>query len=112
MPKQQKISEITRSILALADTIPGYGQERLLTDLAVRFGTMRFLTMKEVADMLHVSPQTVMFWRKKGILQASLVIQGKNGGTGSVRYSMEDVSDFITAQRRTAPAALEGDEEL
>jgi len=54
------------------------------------------LTTNEVADRLRVAPETLRFWRWKGVGPASLRVGGR------VVYSESVVADWVDAQARAA----------
>jgi len=50
----------------------------------------RMLTVKEVASILNIHPNTVRRWEKKGLLQAYGI-----GPRRSLRFRQEDILDFL-----------------
>jgi excisionase family DNA binding protein len=52
--------------------------------------TSRMLTVAEVADLLHVHPNTIRLWSKMGVLRAYRI-----GKRRDYRFNMADVETFI-----------------
>jgi len=50
----------------------------------------RMLTVKEVTFILHIHPNTVRRWEKKGLLESYSI-----GPRRSLRFKQEDILDFL-----------------
>jgi excisionase family DNA binding protein len=50
----------------------------------------RMLTVTEVANLLHVHPNTIRLWTKIGIMKSYRI-----GKRGDYRFSMTDVRSFL-----------------
>ncbi len=61
--------------------------------------TGRLLTAREVADKLGVSAETVLRWRRKGLIPA-IELPG-----GAIRFRENELDEWLTA-RATRPATL------
>jgi len=57
--------------------------------------SVRMLTVQEVADILHVHPNTVRHWSEQGLLKAHRV-----GPRGDRRFRAEDIEEFLNMCRR------------
>ena len=57
----------------------------------------RMLTLKEVAFIFRIHPNTVRRWVKKGLLQSYSV-----GPRHSIRFKQEDIIDFLDKSRNGA----------
>jgi excisionase family DNA binding protein len=51
---------------------------------------LRMLTVSEVADMLHVHPNTIRLWSKIGVLKAYRI-----GKRRDYRFNIEDIETFL-----------------
>jgi excisionase family DNA binding protein len=51
---------------------------------------LRMLTVSEVADMLHVHPNTIRLWSKIGVLKAYRI-----GKRRDYRYKIDDIESFL-----------------
>jgi len=51
---------------------------------------LRMLTLREVAAVLNIHPNTVRRWGKKGLLRSYEI-----GPRHSIRFKREDVLDFL-----------------
>ena len=58
--------------------------------------TERFLDENDLAEKLHNSRRTLQGWRLRGVGPRWIKVES------SVRYSPEDVQDWIEAQRRSS----------
>lgn len=58
----------------------------------------RYLTIKEVAEILSVTPLTLRNWDKKGLLAAY-----RNPVNNYRLYRHADIADFVGAFKKTAP---------
>jgi len=54
----------------------------------------KMLTVKEVASILNIHPNTVRRWEKKGLLKSYSI-----GPRHSIRFSQEDILDFLDKSR-------------
>ena len=54
----------------------------------------RMLTVKEVASILNIHPNTVRRWEKNGLLKAHSI-----GPRHNVRFKQEDILDFLDKSR-------------
>ena len=59
-------------------------------DIRQRFPGREFLTVTEVAQLLHVHPNTVRRWANQGLLRVYRV-----GPRGDRRFRAEDVARFL-----------------
>jgi len=57
----------------------------------------RMLTVKEVASILNIHPNTVRRWEKRGLLESYGI-----GPRRSVRFKQEDMIDFLDKSRSEA----------
>lgn len=57
---------------------------------------MELLTVREVAEQLKVKEKTVREWTRKGYLPS---IRLGSGGRGRIRFSREDIQEFIKSQK-------------
>ena len=55
----------------------------------------RMLTVKEVASILNIHPNTVRRWEKKGLLSSYAI-----GFRHSLRFKQEDILDFLAKCRQ------------
>lgn len=51
---------------------------------------LRMLNVAEVADMLHVHPNTIRLWSKIGVLKAYRI-----GKRRDYRYRIDDIESFL-----------------
>ena len=51
---------------------------------------LRMLNVSEVADMLHVHPNTIRLWSKIGVLKAYRI-----GKRRDYRYRIDDIESFL-----------------
>ena len=51
---------------------------------------LRMLNVSEVADMLHVHPNTIRLWSKIGVLKAYRI-----GKRRDYRYRLDDIESFL-----------------
>ena len=51
---------------------------------------LRMLTVKEVAHLLHVHPNTIRLWSKLGVLKSYRI-----GNRRDYRYNPDDVKTFL-----------------
>jgi len=58
--------------------------------MQTRSNNSRMLTTTEVADFLHIHPNTVRQWANKGLLHAYRL-----GSRGDRRFKREDVDSFL-----------------
>lgn len=79
----------TNIILSLADTLPGYGRDRMLEELEPLIRAKKYFTVQEIAERYCVTQQTVKNWAKGKTLVPSLRV-----GEGCVRYSAADLAEF------------------
>ena len=56
------------------------------------------LTPREVADELHVSESCLRSWRARALGPAWITLSEK-----VIRYSREDLGDYLAGQRRETP---------
>jgi len=54
----------------------------------------RMLTVKEVASILNIHPNTVRRWVKKGLLKSYSI-----GPRHYLRFKREDIADFLNKSR-------------
>ena len=54
----------------------------------------RMLTVKEVASILNVHPNTVRRWEKKGLLKSYII-----GPHHNIRFSQEDILELLDKSR-------------
>ena len=57
----------------------------------------RMLTVKEVASILNIHPNTVRRWEKRGLLESYGI-----GPRRSVRFKQEDMIDFLDKSKSEA----------
>jgi len=57
----------------------------------------RMLTVKEVASILNIHPNTVRRWEKRGLLESYGI-----GPRRSVRFKREDMIDFLDKSKSEA----------
>jgi len=55
----------------------------------------KVLTVKDVASILNVHPNTVRRWEKKGLLSSYAI-----GSRHSIRFKQEDILDFLAKCRQ------------
>jgi len=60
----------------------------------------RMLTVKEVASILNIHPNTVRRWQKKGLLKSYAI-----GPRRSLRFRRGDVLDFLDKSKNRAHTA-------
>jgi excisionase family DNA binding protein len=58
----------------------------------------RMLSVKQVASILSVHPNTVRRWEREGLLKAYRV-----GPRGSLRFAKDDVLDFVNESTKEVP---------
>jgi len=67
-----------------------YGKARMNTGSNDNGMPLRMLTVREVATVLNIHPNTVRRWGKKGLLRSYEI-----GPRHSIRFKQEDVVDFL-----------------
>jgi len=65
--------------------------------MLVKHGTEAMLTVREVADMLHVHVNTVRRWSNRGILKAYQI-----NNRGDRRFRQQDVALFLVKMNSKA----------
>lgn len=73
----------------MADSIPGYSREILLTEIEPLIAAKKFYTVKELAERYEVTVQTIKNWASDKKLVPTLKV-----GDGCVRYSAADLAEF------------------
>lgn len=66
--------------------------------------TDRLLTARETAELLRVSPETVLRYHRRGLLNGFRL----NGGTGPLRFTPEAVDRFTGGALSGGPTRLAG----
>ena len=61
----------------------------------------RMLTVKEVASILNIHPNTVRRWEKKGLLESYSI-----GHRYCLRFKQEDIFDFLEKSKNEVHARL------
>lgn len=64
----------------------------------------KMLTVKEVASIFNIHPNTVRRWEKKGLLKSYAI-----GLRHSLRFRQEDILDFLDKSKNEFPAQHCGD---
>lgn len=65
--------------------------------MLIKHGTEAMLTVREVADMLHVHVNTVRRWSNRGILKAYQI-----NNRGDRRFRQQDVALFLVKMNSKA----------
>ena len=65
--------------------------------MLTKHGTESMLTVREVADMLHVHVNTVRRWSNRGILKAYQI-----NNRGDLRFRQQDVALFLVKMNSKA----------
>lgn len=60
----------------------------------------KMLTVKEVASILNIHPNTVRRWEKKGLLKSYSI-----GPRHSIRFNQEDILDFLDKSKNEVDTA-------
>jgi len=61
----------------------------------------RMLTVKEVASILHIHPNTLRRWQKQGLLKSYSI-----GSRHCLRLKPEDILDFLDKSQTKSPVNL------
>lgn len=86
---QKPISANLLIIFQIADTMPGYGKEMLLSEVKPFVREKIYFKQQEIADRFKVTLDCVKQWCKAKKLQHSLKVPG-----GTIRYTLADVEQF------------------
>ena len=85
------MSTFLKSILEIADAIPGYSADQLRRELTAQ-GDSRTVTLQEAAKSLHIGISTAHRWIASGKLHATHV--GRR-----ILVKLSDLEELINGQR-------------